>query len=195
MASGAGRENLAVDACAIARVVGTDALTRLIRELLQLPGEHEPVTRQLARGRHREHVEAGKPRLVQRTDHALPHPIRGPQVTRHSCTDRGLVGRRRRWLEFDRDARIAVTSRACLGEPRLAATSFLDRRGVCHERGTLANECRAPPADRDALVDVIRRIAALVELVSELVELDLNPVLVMAPCGGAIAVDARMRLR
>lgn len=52
----------------------------------------------------------------------------------------------------------------------------------------------APPADRDALVDVIVRIAALIELVPELVELDLNPVMVLEPGAGAIAVDARMRL-
>jgi hypothetical protein len=52
----------------------------------------------------------------------------------------------------------------------------------------------APPADRPALVDVLQRISALVELVPELVELDLNPVIVHAPGDGAIAVDARIRL-
>ena len=52
----------------------------------------------------------------------------------------------------------------------------------------------APPADRPALVDVLQRIAALVELIPELVELDLNPVIVRAPGEGAIAVDARIRL-
>lgn len=50
----------------------------------------------------------------------------------------------------------------------------------------------APPADRRALIDVMRRIAALVELVPELVELDLNPVVVLEH--GAVTVDARMRL-
>jgi acyl-CoA synthetase (NDP forming) len=49
----------------------------------------------------------------------------------------------------------------------------------------------APPVDRAALVDVLRRISALVELVPELSELDLNPVIVLEH--GAIAVDARMR--
>jgi acetyl coenzyme A synthetase (ADP forming)-like protein len=49
----------------------------------------------------------------------------------------------------------------------------------------------APPADRAALLDVLRRVSALVELVPELVELDLNPVVVLEH--GAIAVDARMR--
>jgi acyl-CoA synthetase (NDP forming) len=51
----------------------------------------------------------------------------------------------------------------------------------------------APPADRAALTDVLVRISALVELVPELRELDLNPVIVHAH--GAMAVDARMRLR
>jgi acetyl coenzyme A synthetase (ADP forming)-like protein len=50
----------------------------------------------------------------------------------------------------------------------------------------------APPVDRAALIDVLVRISALVELVPELLELDLNPVIVDAH--GAVAVDARMRL-
>jgi acetyl coenzyme A synthetase (ADP forming)-like protein len=52
-----------------------------------------------------------------------------------------------------------------------------------------------PLADREALVDVMLRVAALIELVPELVELDLNPVMVLEPGAGAIAVDARMRLQ
>jgi acyl-CoA synthetase (NDP forming) len=52
----------------------------------------------------------------------------------------------------------------------------------------------APAGDRRALVDVIRRVSALVEVVPELVELDLNPVRVLEPGRGAVVVDARMRL-
>jgi len=52
----------------------------------------------------------------------------------------------------------------------------------------------APPADRAALVDVIRRISAFVEIVPELRELDLNPVAVQGQGGGAIVLDARIRL-
>jgi acyl-CoA synthetase (NDP forming) len=52
----------------------------------------------------------------------------------------------------------------------------------------------APPADRAALLDVLLRISALVELVPELAELDLNPVVVLERGVGAIAVDARLRL-
>jgi acetyltransferase len=52
----------------------------------------------------------------------------------------------------------------------------------------------APAADRQALVSVILRIAALVESIPELQELDLNPVKVLPPGQGAIVVDGRMRL-
>jgi acetyl coenzyme A synthetase (ADP forming)-like protein len=52
----------------------------------------------------------------------------------------------------------------------------------------------APPADRPALIDILQRISALVEIMPELVELDLNPVIVHAPGEGAVAVDARVRL-
>jgi acyl-CoA synthetase (NDP forming) len=51
-----------------------------------------------------------------------------------------------------------------------------------------------PPADRAALVEVILRISALVEVVPELRELDVNPVKVLAPGKGAIVVDARLRV-
>lgn len=52
----------------------------------------------------------------------------------------------------------------------------------------------APPADREALVDVITRVSALVEIVPELTELDLNPVKVLAPGQGVVVVDGRLRL-
>ncbi len=52
----------------------------------------------------------------------------------------------------------------------------------------------APPGDRPALISVIRTISALVELVPEITELDLNPVKVLAPGQGAIVIDARMRI-
>jgi NAD(P)-dependent dehydrogenase (short-subunit alcohol dehydrogenase family) len=52
----------------------------------------------------------------------------------------------------------------------------------------------SPPADRAALIDVILRISALVEVVPELRELDLNPVKVLAPGAGAVVVDGRMRI-
>ncbi len=52
----------------------------------------------------------------------------------------------------------------------------------------------AAAGDRPALISVIRAISALVELVPEITELDLNPVKVLAPGQGAVVIDARMRL-
>ena len=52
-----------------------------------------------------------------------------------------------------------------------------------------------PPADRAALIDVIMRVSALVEIVPEMSELDLNPVKILAPGAGAVVVDGRMRVR
>ncbi|GIW44744.1 MAG: hypothetical protein KatS3mg077_2026 [Candidatus Binatia bacterium] len=51
-----------------------------------------------------------------------------------------------------------------------------------------------PPGDKDALVQLIQRVSALVEIVPELRELDLNPVKVLEPGRGVVIVDARMRL-
>jgi len=52
----------------------------------------------------------------------------------------------------------------------------------------------APPGDREALVDLLLRVSALVDSVPELQELDLNPVKVLRPGEGVIALDGRMRL-
>lgn len=52
----------------------------------------------------------------------------------------------------------------------------------------------AAPGDRDALADVVCKVSALVEVAPEIVELDLNPVKVLAPGRGAVAVDARIRV-
>lgn len=52
----------------------------------------------------------------------------------------------------------------------------------------------AAPADKDALVRTILQISALVEVMPELAELDLNPVMVLGPGMGAVAVDGRLRL-
>lgn len=51
-----------------------------------------------------------------------------------------------------------------------------------------------PPGDRQALISLITRVSALVEVVPELSELDLNPVKVLEPGKGAIVVDGRLRL-
>jgi acyl-CoA synthetase (NDP forming) len=51
----------------------------------------------------------------------------------------------------------------------------------------------APPADRAAVADVLHRLSQLALDLPEVSELDLNPVL--ARPTGAVAVDARVRLR
>lgn len=53
----------------------------------------------------------------------------------------------------------------------------------------------APPADRAALVHIVRLVAALAEIAPEIAELDLNPVIVLPASQGAIVADARIRLR
>jgi acetate---CoA ligase (ADP-forming) len=52
----------------------------------------------------------------------------------------------------------------------------------------------APPADRAALALLVQRVSALVEVVPELRELDLNPVKVLGRGEGVVVVDARVRL-
>ncbi|MGN6104329.1 MAG: bifunctional acetate--CoA ligase family protein/GNAT family N-acetyltransferase [Kofleriaceae bacterium] len=80
---------------------------------------------------------------------------------------------------------------------RITPVSDLDAAEMLDElrgRALLEGFRDAPPADRAALIDVIRRIGALVDLVPELAELDLNPVIVREPGEGAIVADARMLL-
>jgi acetate---CoA ligase (ADP-forming) len=52
----------------------------------------------------------------------------------------------------------------------------------------------APPGDREALIALLLRVSALVESVPELQEFDLNPVKILPPGEGVIALDGRMRL-
>ena len=52
-----------------------------------------------------------------------------------------------------------------------------------------------PPADLDALRELLLRISRLAVEVPEIIELDLNPVLAMSPGNGCRIVDARIRVR
>jgi acyl-CoA synthetase (NDP forming) len=52
----------------------------------------------------------------------------------------------------------------------------------------------APPGDRAALIALVLRVSALVESLPELQEFDLNPVKVLTPGAGVMALDGRMRL-
>jgi len=51
-----------------------------------------------------------------------------------------------------------------------------------------------PPADRAAVLAVIRRLGQLAADFPQLAEIELNPVRVLPGEGGAVAVDARARL-
>lgn len=52
-----------------------------------------------------------------------------------------------------------------------------------------------PPGDIDALVDLLRRVSALIEDNPEVAEMDLNPVKALRPGEGVKVVDARVRVR
>src|SRR5688572_3789345 len=71
----------------------------------------------------------------------------------------------------------------------VTAREMLDElRGIALLRGFRG----APTADEPALLDIVLRVSALVELCPEIQEFDLNPVIVTAT--GAAAVDARVRI-
>ena len=53
----------------------------------------------------------------------------------------------------------------------------------------------APPADRAALADALLRVSRLVGDLPEIEELDVNPLVALAPGEGVVAVDARARVR
>jgi acetyl coenzyme A synthetase (ADP forming)-like protein len=51
-----------------------------------------------------------------------------------------------------------------------------------------------PPGDEAALADLVARVSQMVGDIPELIEMDLNPVKILPPGHGCIAVDARIRL-
>ena len=52
-----------------------------------------------------------------------------------------------------------------------------------------------PPADIEALENLLLRVSRLVEEVPEISELDLNPVIALPPSSGCLILDARIFLR
>ncbi|HZR95747.1 MAG TPA: GNAT family N-acetyltransferase, partial [Gaiellaceae bacterium] len=78
---------------------------------------------------------------------------------------------------------------------RLAPLTDIDARELVRsgKAGRLVAGFRGkPPADEDALVDLLLRLSKLVEEIPEVAELDLNPVLALPD--RAVAVDARVRV-
>ena len=79
---------------------------------------------------------------------------------------------------------------------RIAPLTDVDARELATEgkTGALVRGYRGkPPADADAVVDVLHRLSSLGVDLPEVAELDLNPVL--AGPDGCVAVDARIRVR
>jgi acyl-CoA synthetase (NDP forming) len=53
----------------------------------------------------------------------------------------------------------------------------------------------SPPADVEALEQLLLRVSAMVEDIPEIAEMDLNPVKVLSPGEGCCVVDARILLQ
>ncbi len=72
------------------------------------------------------------------------------------------------------------------------ARAMLDRTAAGR---LLAGFRGAPPADADAVVEVIVRLAQLAADLPQVADMEINPLLVMESGGGAWAVDARVRVQ
>lgn len=86
-----------------------------------------------------------------------------------------------------------------LGDVRFRVAPLTDRDAddLLHEiRGfpLLAGHRGRPPADIDALRDVLLRVSCLAECVPEISELDLNPVIALAAGAGCRVIDARIKV-
>lgn len=80
---------------------------------------------------------------------------------------------------------------------RLAPLSAEDAREMIQEiKGypVLAGTRGAPPADVDALVNIIQKVGQLMHEFPEIAELDINPVFAFQSGKGAVAADARIVL-
>jgi acyl-CoA synthetase (NDP forming) len=81
---------------------------------------------------------------------------------------------------------------------RIAPLTDVDADELLHEiRGLpLLHGYRGrPPADLDALRELLLRVSRLAADVPEIAELDLNPVIALAPGLGCRVVDARIKVR
>ena len=80
---------------------------------------------------------------------------------------------------------------------RIAPLTDRDTHDLLHEvRGflLLTGHRGRPPADVEALRDVLLRMSCLAERVPEIAELDLNPVIALAPGAGCRVIDARIKV-
>jgi len=58
----------------------------------------------------------------------------------------------------------------------------------------LAGYRNIPPADREAVLDVLYRLGQLADDLPEVAEIEINPLRVLAPGEGVMAVDVRARI-
>ncbi|WP_020653172.1 bifunctional acetate--CoA ligase family protein/GNAT family N-acetyltransferase [Massilia niastensis] len=87
---------------------------------------------------------------------------------------------------------VEITADQAVGLPplnRVLASELVSRTRVAR---LLAGYRHRPPADMDALCDVLIRVGQMAADIPELAELDINPLL--ADAQGVVALDARMRL-
>ncbi len=81
---------------------------------------------------------------------------------------------------------------------RVAPITDLDASDMlAHIRGAklLDGYRGSPAADREALVDTLLRVSRMATDLPEIMEMDINPLLALAPGRGAVAVDARLRVQ
>ncbi len=88
---------------------------------------------------------------------------------------------------------VEVTADQAIGLPPLNRVLAADLVGRTRVARLLAGYRGRPPADMDALCDVLVRVGQMAADLPELAELDINPLL--ADAGGVVALDARMRLQ
>jgi acetyltransferase len=87
---------------------------------------------------------------------------------------------------------VEATADQSIGLPPLNRVLALDMVGRTRVARLLAGFRDTPPADLEALADVLVRVGQMAADLPELCELDINPLLVDS--GGVLALDARMRL-
>ena len=90
-------------------------------------------------------------------------------------------------VEGLRDVAFALAPLSRDDAERLLTTTWAGRR--------LSGYRHLPPADRDAVLDVVLRLAQLAADFPEIAEIEINPLRVFPAARGAVAVDARVRLQ
>jgi len=90
-------------------------------------------------------------------------------------------------VEGLRDVAFALAPLSRDDAERLLTSTWAGRR--------LSGYRHLPPADRDAVLDVLLRLAQLAADFPEIAEIEINPLRVFPAARGAVAVDARVRLQ